>query len=300
MAGQGGWTNELITSLILPTNAGPNDARLVLGPDIPTELVTYYSVATVTAAILGYADATHYQYRAYLYIAGTGEESLVEGWVSSGQVYEEMSYYLDPASGIPRTMAIGDFYGTRADGIQVFVTGVPTAPVGYALGTNVSSFDIGAGVDLTCTSVSQGRGITQIASSTGSSAAFAAEAISLTASNVVFKQYRTYRVEFGTQITASLATNTGQFRLRKTNLAGTVWGDAAAFGPSGAAANINSQGCFHIRRNVGSDLTATVVLTLAPSGGGTVTHVGSTTGPRYLLIRDVGAYADYPFAFTIT
>lgn len=164
-----------------------------------------------------------------------------------------------------------------------------------SVGQEVEIQDIGG------TPISVPRGSRSSNQSTGNSGAIGTtETAVITITNFVWRANRAYRVEFGPAITASLTTNVGQFRLRKTNATGTLWGDAAAFGPSGAPPNIAASGCFYVRRNTGSDLTATVVLTLQASSAGTVTQIGQAAAQRYLSIVDCGHTADFPFAFAVT
>lgn len=142
------------------------------------------------------------------------------------------------------------------------------------------------------------RGSTQ--SSSNSAAIGTTETAILTISSFVWRANRAYRVEFGYSHVTSLTTNVGWYRLRKTNAAGTLWGDNGAFGPSGAPPKIHAQGVFWVRRNTGSDLTATVVLTLVASSAGTVTQQGDATAQRHLRIKDAGDAADFPWAFAVT
>lgn len=54
----------LIRSLTLPNNAGPNDSRIVIGPDIPAELVTWglAHTATFTAVEIFYVNGQRYKF----------------------------------------------------------------------------------------------------------------------------------------------------------------------------------------------------------------------------------------------
>jgi hypothetical protein len=144
------------------------------------------------------------------------------------------------------------------------------------------------------------RGMRGSTSSNSDSAAIGAETAILTLSNQVFRDGRAYKLCYGEQMTASTSTNVGTFQVRKTNAAGTIWGQNGAFGPSSAAPNIHAQGEVYVARAVGAgDLTATVVLTLTASAG-TVMQKGTTQSMRKFYAYDVGSTSDWPFAFVVT
>lgn len=82
-SGLGTTFKRIVRSLILPSNAGPNDPRIVIGPDVPSELTTYYLPLDVPAAILFYSSATTYGY-----IAAVGTRGICMGFVRSGDVGE--------------------------------------------------------------------------------------------------------------------------------------------------------------------------------------------------------------------
>jgi hypothetical protein len=291
-----------LRQLVLPWGAPTGAPQLVLSASAPALLVTFYAPNSITASQIAYATATDYAYTVWLDIVSTGEQSVVSGWVHAGGVYETQAFYLDPASGVPRTVAIGDFFGGRTDGTFLDINGVTGAALNPAA-SNYSSVNIGQNVDLSLGNISAGRGIlTNANASSGSNSAAigAAETAIVTLTNVLFPQNRAFVAEFGSMVTASLSTNTAHFLLRATNAGGTLYGDAGAFGPSGAAAPVAANGRLFLRRALGSDLTTTVVLTMVASGGGTVTQTAFAYSPRYMIIRDIGAYNDYPNAVPVT
>lgn len=164
-----------------------------------------------------------------------------------------------------------------------------------AIGREIEIQDVGG------SAISVPRGQRGSSSSTSNSAAVGTtETVIVTISNFVWRANRAYRCEYGPSIVTSLTTNVGQFRIRKTNAAGTLWGNAGAHGPSGSSPPINAMGQFFVRRNTGSDLTATIVLTLQAQTSGTATQQGTADTPRYLTVVDVGHAADHPFAFAVT
>jgi hypothetical protein len=93
-----GWTNQGTTSITLPTGAvsGP---RIVIGSDIPAELITYYNVglAKITSMILWYygTGASTHTYHYYGVVdlgGGVPPGSIVRGNVLAGVVFEFDEY----------------------------------------------------------------------------------------------------------------------------------------------------------------------------------------------------------------
>lgn len=109
----GGWSVVPIFSLTLPSVAGVNDPRLVLGPDLPAILVSFYSPNTVVASEIAYANATDFHYTAWVHIASTGETIQATGFVKGNAVWETILQYFDPNSGAPISITIGDAFGVN-------------------------------------------------------------------------------------------------------------------------------------------------------------------------------------------
>src|SRR5574342_432033 len=245
----------------------------VTGPDIPAELVTYFAGFGLTVVTVDIRRKT------------TGEyyfDALVQ--TGSGDFYRSFGYRSGGVTGEHYRVGGTDPVGPTFDPARTTWWGEWMTLHGIASGANYPL----------------GRGFRPSVSSVANSAAIGTtETVSLS-NSFTFKDGRTYAVICGSQITASLSTNVGIFRIRKTNAAGTLWWAMGAFGPSGAPPNINSQCFAYLRRAAGAgDLTATVCLTLQASSSGTVTHIGSTTTPRYMHLRDITDFdTGGQFAFT--
>lgn len=148
-----------------------------------------------------------------------------------------------------------------------------------------------------------GLGYCADASATGDSASVTAETVIATISNFVFRDGRAYKASYGPRARGNTAGDDAIFNLRKTNAAGTLYGEGGRHPIIVANGTINAHGHWFIRRNFGAgDLTATVVLTIqSVLGGGATVHQRATgTTPRYLLIEDVGPANYYQFAFSVT
>jgi len=109
MAGSHDWDIEPFT-LTIPPGAGPSDARIVIGPDVPPELVTYYLTAPfapvtpehVIAAIIFYDATGHYSYQAVVIdSSATPIFSVTYGAFGiGGAVVEEYArVYFNPGTG---------------------------------------------------------------------------------------------------------------------------------------------------------------------------------------------------------
>lgn len=287
-----------LRQLVLPWGAGPGTPRVVLGPDIPAELSAYYNGGSynfpVIFAIIWYYDAVSYYYDVGLDSDGAGSLPHGTGWVVAGTVFEEKLDVIFDTSPFARLVNFG---GVTSQGTSPLTAIFGDISAGETGAFDVSNHvELGGNMDLLVSGVSQGRGFRRIATSTSDSAAIGAEAVSLTLSNVAFRDGRAYRGRFGHRITTSLGTNTAQWSIRKDNAAGTQYMQGGAFGPSGTAQPINAQGEFYLRRNGGSgDVTITIVLTWVASAG-TMVHKGSAVSPRYLILEEVGSYADYTIA----
>jgi hypothetical protein len=93
-----------LRSLILPSGALPGSPAIILGPDIPPELVTFYAglaiSQTVVAVIIKRRDATHYAYNALVF--ETVGLTPYEAWgsVSGVSVVEDFRLVVNPTFGV--------------------------------------------------------------------------------------------------------------------------------------------------------------------------------------------------------
>lgn len=120
-----------------------------------------------------------------------------------------------------------------------------------------------------------------------------AETVSLTVEDVIFVAGWAYEV----QIRGGLYGTAGVqalFRIRKTNLAGTDWGEYGRVRSEGISAGNSAMvnGSLVLMRSASTDLTADVVLTCQPTSG-TVNIFASATSPRYAVVRPCGYATEY-------
>lgn len=128
-----------------------------------------------------------------------------------------------------------------------------------------------------------------------SSAAIGAEAVVLTGNPVLWINNRAYRVKIRSATTSSI-TNVVQYRIRQTNLTGTVLHLTQDLGNTTGFTMYDEM---VIVRTGGTDLLDNLVLTVSASTG-TVTMTGGATFVRYLEVWELpGAPGDYPNAITI-
>lgn len=283
-------------SLIIGTSPFPL-YEIVGGSAIPAELQTQYS-STVITAELCYFSATDYTYRVFL-----SDGSVIAGRRVAGPTFIE-GYRIIP-SGLPVFRAPGGV------GFSNAVT--PTAQiierVAGALdieATTIRFQAVGGGSavpEFLLNGVSQGRGTAGNSILTSSSANVTAETV-VNSFTMTFQDSRAYSIRFGGRIDTSDANGRPRCRLRKTNVAGTQWGD---FG--GWTTNVNVGEDLGVasetilRRATGAgDLTATVCLTLEHLAGGanTARLVASATNPFWFGAEDIGTESLYPGAVSVT
>lgn len=92
------FTDPPTDSVTIPSDAGPADPRIVLGPEIPPELTAFYGDANITGALVYWIDGNRYGYSAV--IANPGGAYRVDGVVNmlrpAGlRVCEVVSYFLN-------------------------------------------------------------------------------------------------------------------------------------------------------------------------------------------------------------
>lgn len=283
-------------SLIIGTSPFPL-YEIVGGADIPAELQTQYSSTVITAELV-YFSATDYSYRVFL---STG--AVVAGRRTAGPVFIEG--YRSIPSGTPI------FRVPAGVGFSTAVT--PTAQI---LEQTAGDLDIeatqirlqmvngGAGVpEFQLNGVSQGRGTAGNAIITASSASVTAETV-VNSFTMTFQANRAYSIRFGGRVDTSDANGRPRLRLRKTNAAGTLWGDFGGW-TTNANAGEDQAVCNEtiLRRTAGTDLTSvTVCLTLEHLAGGanTARLVASATNPFWFGAIDIGDDSAYPGAVAVT
>ena len=132
--------------------------------------------------------------------------------------------------------------------------------------------------------------------SVANSAAVGAEAVVLTSNSITFMENAAYRAVLR-GATQSSASASAVYRIRQTNLSGTILHVTQDLGNTTGFTQYDEM---VIGRGVGSgDLVDNLVLTLQ-AGSGTVTMLGNTAFVRYLEVwRLPGTIANYPNAILI-
>ena len=170
-----------IRRLTIP--AGATGARTVIGPDIPTDLVNFYTVAavrTVVAATLSYDDFGNYFYDVALAYTGGGTVEHAYGFGrASGQIYETEAHRLDPG---PETRDV--FLGGRTS-----ASGISSASI--AEDVDFKIYRPGGGPTA---GISQGRGRRDYIQDTGSTGATAAEVVCLTGASIIWPDNRAFEI----------------------------------------------------------------------------------------------------------
>lgn len=132
--------------------------------------------------------------------------------------------------------------------------------------------------------------------STVDTATITAEVVTFTFTDVELRAGYAYRVEGGNRINA-LGANQGTFRLRKTNLAGTIVATSPAFPGIGVGTNANAHWTSFIAPTV--TLTSDFVYTCQGTGSGVIS-VGSAASPRFISITLAGVAAGFPQAVPVS
>jgi hypothetical protein len=283
--------HRLVRTLILPNNAGPNDARIVIGPDIPADLVAFYAGFgfTVVAAIIHWTDGTHYFYEADLKSVGTSNQHAY-GWSVAGTIYDVDDEFYNTAIATLPIRNLGNL-----NGVQTRVGSNNRANVAAEYWQFASSVALDIRGPMTIDTISAPRALRNRVDSTGNTGAIGAETIVLTSGTITFFNGRAYEVKWSSRLTHS-AAQIASMRIRQTNLAGASL-DYWQFQVTAALSNhYDHRGV--IKRTAGTDLIDNLVLTQAASAG-TVTGAAAADAPRYLEIWDCGAAADFPNAKTI-
>lgn len=265
--------------------------RVVSGSDIPSELVTFYNPLTIGAAFLQFSSESPNRYTYSLSITSAVATSVnwASGQVNNGTVTQFEQWSTTSGGVVTR------FHSSAGGGTHIYenTSGVIGSPGTIAYNN----------WDVTADGFSQARGTIANSILTASSANVTAETV-VNSFSMSFRSGRAYSIRFGGRIDTSDANGRPRCRLRKTNVAGTQWGD---FG--GWTTNVNVGEDLAVasetilRRTAGTDLTGiTVCLTLEHLAGGanTARLVASATNPFWYGAMDIGAAADYPGAVDVT
>jgi hypothetical protein len=250
-----------LRTLILPWGAGPNDPAIVLGEDVPAELVAYYNDALdpglVQRVQLFRVSATDYEYLALIEVFPT-TTAVAMGKVSAGTVREAIRWSADTS--------IGE--GNDGSWGALFVNG-PLVVHGR----------------------SPGWGPGQGAAATANTGAIGAETVTLTLPSQTYTDGRAYRFEVRQVVQGSAAGNQAIYRIRRgTTVAGTLI--SGTFSRRTELFFDDHSFNAVIKNNSGADITTQLVLT-AQVTAGTITVFGGANLPRALRPSDCGTAADF-------
>jgi hypothetical protein len=292
-AQHGTWSQSVIRDLLLPSNAGPNDPRLLLGPDVPAILVAYYAPGanTAFACELAYSNATDYQYTIWLVNLGTGELTKGEGWVSGNRVFELYYYYHDPASSLPRVVNFGDGFGSPGGGLGAIgwsFNGEGFDPTNITTYSNVEFFN----TDITANFRSLGRGWILLVSGTATQTVSAPGPGTLATDpgSTVYKNGRAYRARIAGHWSCSIV---GQYTQLDLRTGGGVTKASIRSQPLVTSGAPWVEYEFLFRNSSGGDFNTGMNVQALPTAGTLAFAVMNNNQPWYFIIEDIGAAADY-------
>lgn len=269
-----GWSNQQTDELVIPPGAGPGEYRTIYGGTPPAELEAD-GLLSVSRRIYT-NDLDTYWYEG---IKPNGSQRLiVRGWVINGVVNETQADVYSTGLGTTQLQFdTGVWIGSQSNEGRLVLAN-PEVTVWYSVDPN---FQVGA----------LGIGDRDLISSTAGSGAIGAEAVVLTGRTIDWVQNRVYRVTVAAHVIGSLAANLVFFRIRKTNLAGTVLADNMNFDIT----NTHGRWCQFEVHIAGPDgfspnYSGNIVLT-AQASAGTISITGANTTRRYMAVTDVGDVA---------
>lgn len=285
-------------SLVIPSDAGPNDPQIDIGSDIPANLTAYYAtfgLTVVNGTIYRY-DATQYNYTVLCIGGGPGNVILATGACdSTGTVIQATSIQNVP--GQP-SFTIGEQAGAY-----------PPVTVSFIVQQNVQTQFSGifdwtpgaAGIDFLMQGISHPRGTVGFGRATANSAGIVAPASAVIVSTnaaVTFREGRAYRFTYTGSHFSSAAGILGQYSITRAGGGGFALGlgNGRTEGGASTAVCYSKEG---VRAAGAGNLTDTVEVTLAALAG-TVTAFGSAAVPRHLIVEDVGEAAAFTGATAIT
>lgn len=259
-----------VTSVTLPSGAGPNDPAIVLGDQIPANLVAYYAGfggQVVIAAMIFRLSATEYDWIAL--VDDGGLTSLAMGAANATGLDEITSMYRNGA--------------------------VPTLVLGSGQNSTVavdtgSLFSIRNGAMFNIDGITQGRGLVAQASAVASTGAIGAETVTLTSPAKTYTAGRCYEVRLLSNLAASVLNNQAILRLR---IAGG--GAIAAEERSGLLPAVGSfaSETHAAQFQVASTGSYTWDETITATAGTVIDSANATGTARRFTIWDIGDVADF-------
>lgn len=286
------WSNDEPRDLIVPPGAGPDDPRVVIGPDIPPELLAKYP--GMTAAILLYIDGMQ-----YMYWGVGGPNGYVQGTV-----------YIDP----PNTLVverditeytaslwslIGDPTMTNEIAIGSLTAGGVTKKFTIH-GDVITNFLAGATTgDVQIDGRSIFRGVIANAYDTADSASVTAETTILFEFQVGGASLlpgRVYRFAFGNRVKGSAASLPARFRGYYGITTAGPFVDFGAFTTSatvGTSTNAGGEAYFVVTAAVARPASFSLSLQNLAGGANTVAQAANAANLRWFNVQDAGDVTDW-------
>jgi hypothetical protein len=142
------------------------------------------------------------------------------------------------------------------------------------------------------------RGVIDFVSSAANTATATAgvEAVCLTGNVITWLNGRAYRIEFHQLETPAAGAGFVEFRVRRTNIAGTVLLDDV-FMPPLAGVRTTCQASGYVVNNSGAAIVDNIVFDHV--GSVNVTGFGTTTSLRWMSVTEAGPSSKYPLAIQI-
>ena len=268
-------------TLTIPPFAGPGDARITIGQDLPADLVAFYAAGgyTTVGGIVLFAAGGDYDYLV-LAITGGGLPAVVVGTRDAEGVGEAFEFFPIPALALSQILFGG--FGTPQVELIMAANSEQDFNTGSILNLNVGS-------DFAIDGKSAPRGNIAYVDSAANSAAVGAETVILTLASKTYRANRAYGVEWSGSLLSSVAQIT-DLRVRKTNAAGQLlnqWTEVVIAG----ALNRRRTNISYFKVGA-ADVTGVVVLT-ASATAGTIAQNAAASNIRHLKTYDAGAGAFY-------
>jgi hypothetical protein len=280
----GAWSS-LLRSLTLPNGASGGTPRIVIGPDLPPELVS----RGPGAALLFYISSNNY---AYLMSNAAGVDfGFVD--IAAGTV-NELYHSVEGGGNASWVFGRNALSGNDATDVDI--------SIGDPFGANVARFALHDGVPFAIDGVSAPRGqrggdLYTGGAGPGSAGAEAALAAWTVSDPVTFVAGRLYRILVQGGIFDNVGTaHMANIRIRKG--VNTVVGQQLCFfravQPAGYGAFVGEfSRVGYIANAAGADVTATLGITIERVvGGGTVSLYGDATIPLTIDVQDIGDVTD--------
>ena len=275
-----------LRTLFLPWGTPAGSPRIVIGPDVPSQIATL-GIAPAIAGIIFELSATQFHY----YMLYGPPVAVVRGTydtTNGNQPFEQSN--VDPTS-----LLVTWGNGTNTPAYTYEFLGGIVFVGGAAFPPKSTPFFIDG--------VSAARGLrASFSATTDSSAIGTTETVVATTSTMTFYNGRAYQVEVGGGLYGDTAGNFCTFAIRKNNLAG-----AQLLNFTGTETNtlhtssVQPLHLVHYLSNTtGADITSTALALTMQSNTGNTQMWGRASLPRFVRVLDSGAAADNPQAAPIT